>query len=236
MTEANLGTTARVLDAAAEAGTPRVVHLSTYGIYGDTGGRVVDESYRRDPGGYLSWYDETKHRAHLLVEERIAAGAPAILALLGAAYGPGDPSGLGDQLRRAAAGRLPAVGSPTLGVSWTHVDDLADGIVRMLERGEIGGAYNLGGEIGTLRDGIREACRAAGRRPPRVEAPATALRALGRLGPSICRRLGFPANLGEAVRCTDGVTYWATHARAATELGYAARPMREGFEETFGRG
>lgn len=237
MTEANVGTTGRVLDAALEAGTPRIVHLSTYGIYGDTAGRVVDESYRRDPhAGYLSWYDETKHRAHLDVEARIAAGAPAMIVLPGAAYGPGDPSGLGDQLRRAAAGRLPAVGSPTLGVSWTHVDDLADGVVRVLERGRVATAYNVGGEIGTLRDGIEAACAAAGRRPPRLTAPAPALRAIGRLGPGICRRLGFPANLREAVRCTHGVTYWATHERAAAELGYAPRPMADGFRETFGAG
>jgi dihydroflavonol-4-reductase len=183
---------------------------------------------------FLSWYDETKHRAHVEAEARRAAGTPVSIVLLGAAYGPGDPSGLGDQLRRAALGRLPAIGSPTLGVSWTHVDDLADGIARVVRDAPPGQDWNLGGEIGTLRDGIEAACRASGRRPPRLTAPRGALLALARLGPGVCARLGFPANLEEAVRCTDGVTFWGTHAKAARVLGYAPRPVADGFAETFG--
>jgi dihydroflavonol-4-reductase len=235
MEESNVGAAALVLDAAAASGIRHVIHVSTYGVFGDTGGRIVDETYRRDPaGGYLSWYDETKHRAHLDAEGRRAAGLPLSIVLLGAAYGLGDTSGLGDQLRRAALGRLPAIGSPTLGVSWTHVDDLADGIARVLGHGQPGADWNLGGEIGTLRDGIVAACLASGRRPPRVVAPRNALLALGRLGPRVCAGLGFPANLAEAVRSTDGITFWGTHAKAAQELGYAPRPMAEGFEATFG--
>jgi dihydroflavonol-4-reductase len=165
---------------------------------------------------------------------RRRAGLPLSIVLLGAAYGPGDPSGLGDQLRRAALGRLPAVASATLGVSWTHVDDLAGGIVRVLLRAAPGEDWNLGGETGTLGHGVEAACRAAGRRPPRLAAPAGLLLALSKAGPRVCATLGFPPNLAEAVRSTDHVTFWGTHAKAARELGYAARPVTAGFEETFG--
>jgi len=234
MEASNVHATTRVLDAAHVAAVPHVVHVSTYGIFGNTRERVVDEAYRRPAGDpFLSWYDETKHRAHVEAEGRRAGGAPVSIVLLGAAYGPGDPSGLGDQLRRAALGRLPAIGSPTLGVSWTHVDDLADGIARVVRDARPGEDWNLGGEIGTLRDGIEAACRASGRRPPRLTAPRGALLALARLGPVACARLGFPANLEEAVRCTDGVTFWGTHAKASRELGYAPRPVADGFAETF---
>jgi len=235
MEESNVHSAARVLQAAGEAAVPHVIHVSTYGIFGNTRGREVDETHRRPPGDpFLSWYDETKLRAHRDAEVRRAAGLPLSIVLLGAAYGPGDSSGLGDQLRRAALGRLPAIGSPTLGVSWTHVDDLADGITRVLLRAAPGGDWNLGGQAGTLRDGILAACLASGRRPPRFTAPRGLLLALARTGPVVCSRLGFPANLAEAVNSTHDVTFWGTHAKASRELGYDPRPMVEGFAETFG--
>jgi dihydroflavonol-4-reductase len=235
MTASNVIAARRVMDAAMAAGVPHIVHVSTFGIFGNTRGRAVDESYRRPAGDpLLSWYDKTKLEAHLSAEARRARGAPVSIALLGAAYGIDDPSGLGDQLRRAAAGRLPAVASGSLGVSWAHVDDIADGLARIIWDAPPGEDWNLGGELGTLADGIAVACAAAGRRPPVLEAPATLVRMLGRLGPGVTTRLGYPANLAEAVRCTEGITYWGTHAKAARRLGYAPRPMDEGFAEVFG--
>src|SRR6185369_4436900 len=65
MWDANIGTTTRVLDAAEAAHTPKVVYVSTVGVFGNTHGHVVDESYRRNiRDGFLSWYDETKYGAH----------------------------------------------------------------------------------------------------------------------------------------------------------------------------
>ena len=59
MWDANVGTTTRMLDAAERAGTPRFVYVSTVNVFGNTHGRVVDETYRRDlTNGFLSWYDE----------------------------------------------------------------------------------------------------------------------------------------------------------------------------------
>ena len=46
MYEANVTGTERVLEAALEAKTPRIVHVSTCGIFGDTHGEVVDETTR----------------------------------------------------------------------------------------------------------------------------------------------------------------------------------------------
>src|SRR5258707_5010512 len=96
MWDANVGTTTRMLDAAEAAGTPRIVYVSTGNVYGNTHGRTVDETYHRDLGeGFLSWYDETKFRAHELAERRIASGAPIVIVLPSQVYGPGDRTGFG---------------------------------------------------------------------------------------------------------------------------------------------
>ena len=47
-----VGTTGRVLDAAIAASVPRIVYVSTCNVFGDTGDRVVDETYHR-PGRRL---------------------------------------------------------------------------------------------------------------------------------------------------------------------------------------
>ena len=63
MYEANVLGTERVLEAALTAQVRRVAYVSTCGIFGNTHGRVVDETYTRT-GPYTSYYEETKVRAH----------------------------------------------------------------------------------------------------------------------------------------------------------------------------
>jgi hypothetical protein len=40
--------------------------------------------------------------------------------------------------------------------------------------------------------------------------------------------------LREVVTSTQGVTFWATDARAKNELGYASRALEAGLHDTFG--
>ena len=47
MERANVTATERVLDAATETGVARIVHVSTINAFGNTGYRVVDETFER---------------------------------------------------------------------------------------------------------------------------------------------------------------------------------------------
>src|SRR5258705_9295088 len=108
MWDANVGTTTRILDAAQTAGVGRIVYVSTGNVYGNTHGDTVDETYRRKlDEGFLSWYDETKYRAHEVAEQRIAHGAPIVIVMPSQVYGAGDRTGFGGQLQLAHAGELP---------------------------------------------------------------------------------------------------------------------------------
>ena len=108
MWDANIGTTTRFLDAAEAAKVPRVLYVSTVGIFGNTRGQVVDETYRRNiRDGFASWYDETKFGAHEVVLQRTRTGAPIISVLPSQVYGPGDHFAIGEQLALAHAGKLP---------------------------------------------------------------------------------------------------------------------------------
>jgi nucleoside-diphosphate-sugar epimerase len=226
MWAANVTATERVLDAAA-AGVARIVYTSTANVLGNTHGQLPDESFRRpQPPDFLSWYDETKYRAHLLAEQRVAEGLPVLIAMPGMIYGPGDHSQAGGQIQQALEGRLRVLAVPDLGGNLAHVDDIAAGILLVHDRGTIGSEYLLGGEVATMRQVIRRAAAIGGHPPPRAEVPAWLLRGVGAIG-AVSALLRGP-DLGELVRASLSVTYWFSDAKARAELGYAPRPLDEG--------
>jgi nucleoside-diphosphate-sugar epimerase len=230
MWDANVGTTTRALDAAEAAGTKRIVYVSTINAFGNTHGRAVDESYRRDlADGFLSWYDETKYGAHEVAEQRIAGGAPIVIVMPSQVYGPGDRSAVGEQLRLAHAGKLRYRAVDAVRIGLVHADDLASGIVAALDRGRIGEAYILSGPHTTLREAIEIVARLGGHRAPALHLPDGFIRAMAPFGALI----GQP-NLREVVDASVGVSYLASPAKAQAELGFAARPLEEGLRDVYG--
>jgi dihydroflavonol-4-reductase len=237
MYEANVGATQRVLDAAIAAGVPRIVYISTVNVFGNTHGRIPDETYHRDLAeGFVSYYDETKYLAHVAAEARIEAGAPIVIVQPGTVYGANDHSGIGQQLKAAYDGTARYISFGSTGISVTHVDDIASGIVAAFDRGRLGEAYILTGTNIRLGEGMRIAARAAGRKPPRFAIPNVVLRLGSRLSPHGGALLGVPPNLREIVSSADGVTYWGSNAKAVAELGFAPRAFEVGVRDAFGNG
>jgi dihydroflavonol-4-reductase len=225
---ADPGATERVLAAAIAARVQRIVVVSSVAAFGDTRGHVVDEGYVRQSRRFASDADELTWRAYEAARATAAAGAPVRIALVGAAYGPGDPSPLGHEVRCAMTGRLLSVGFPAVGVNAVHVDDVVDGLLLVDEHGRDGERYVLGGELTTRRRFLGAAARAAGRTAPRLTVPTALLRLaapLGRLAPAA-------ASAPELVHASDRATYWASDAKARQELGYAPRDLARGLADT----
>jgi dihydroflavonol-4-reductase len=237
MYEANVAVTERVLDAAIAAGIPRSVYVSTVNVFGDTHGGIPDETFRRDLAeGFISYYDETKYRAHVAAEARIGDGAPILIIQPGTVYGPGDHSAVGAQLKAAFDGTARYTAFADMGVSPTHVDDIAAGIIAALDRGRLGEAYILTAVNLRLREAMDVCARAAGRRLPRLSIPTSILRLGSRLAPGAGSLFGLPPNLREIVLAGDGVTYWGNNAKAVAELGFAPRGLEVGARDAYGPG
>jgi len=231
MFEANVRGTENVLDAAVDAGVARIVYVSTVNAFGNTRGRIVDETYERAGDDFVSAYDETKYRAHLAAKERIARGAPIVIVQPGAIYGPGDHSELGWQLELARTGKLKLLALAGVGVNAVHVDDAAVGILLAHDEGRIGESYVIGGEITTLRRMLEIVSEQSGHRMPRFELPAALIKLAIPLGPLLGKVMKTGPSLRELISASDGVTYWATDAKARRELGYAPRPLSEGLRD-----
>jgi nucleoside-diphosphate-sugar epimerase len=207
------------------------VYVSTVAAFGDTRGAVVDETYEH-PGRYTSYYDETKHLAHQEARRQIAAGLPCVVVQPGAVYGPRDHSVVGDMVRKVARGRLPAVAFPGMGLTAVHRDDVADGILLALDSGRPGESYVLGGDVTTLGDIVDTAARVAGRKPPRLTMPVTLVKAAAPFGRVLGPLMGYPPNMRELISTSNGVTFWASDAKARAELGYAPRGLEDGLRDT----
>jgi dihydroflavonol-4-reductase len=220
------------MDAAAEAGVKRIVYVSTIGYFGNTHGRVLDETDHRTPGDWLTAYDETKYLAHEVVVDRIAKGAPALIAMPGGVYGPGDQSDLANFIDRVRRGRLPALVFPEAAFNFVHVDDAVDGILRVHDSGRLGEAYVLGGELADVRTFIQTVARAAGRKPPRITIPASMVKMAIPFGPLVGKAMGTGPNLRELIKAAEGVTYWAKDDKARRELDYAPRDLETGVRQT----
>jgi dihydroflavonol-4-reductase len=235
MYDTNVRGTELVLDAAAEAGVARAVYVSTGNVYGNTGRRAVDETYvRPQPPEFLSYYDETKYLAHQVALDRISKGAPVVIAMPGGVYGPDDPSELGNLIDQTRTGKLKFRVFADSGFNFVYVEDLADGILAVHDRGAVGQSYNLAGEQGTLGTLMDKTAELSGRKPPRVPMPPVLMKLAIPIGPLVGKAMGFPPNLGELIRTSDGVTFWMTDEKARGELGFAPRGLDAGLRETLG--
>jgi dihydroflavonol-4-reductase len=233
MWEANVAGTERVMAAALGAQVPRVVYVSTVGAFGNTHRKVVDESYEHPGKEFTSYYEETKLEGHRVVKRMIAEqGLPAIIVQPGGVYGPGDTSQVADLLEQFLAGRLPLMPFPELGICLSHVEDIATGILLALDKGRLGEAYVLSGPVTTMREAVETVAAATGRKAPKRAMPVPLLKAMTPIGPLVGKLMGQPPNLRELISSADGVTFWASHEKASSELGYAPRGLEEGLRQT----
>ena len=223
MYEANVLGTERVLEAALAAGVRRVAYVSTVGIFGNTRGAIVDETYTRS-GPYTSYYEETKVRAHEIALRIAERGLGVSIAQPGGVYGQGDTSGMGGLMRSFVQGRLPLIPFADTGLNFVHVDDVARGIVLVLDRGQTGRSYVLGGEIARVVDAFAALARITRRGLPRLRLPYALLELSALVRPG----------LREVVTSTKDVTFWASDARAKSELGYTSRGLEAGLRDTYG--
>lgn len=227
----NVDGTRHVLEAAREMEIPKIVYTSTLAVYGDTGGRPVDESYRMD-GPWLSEYDRTKWLAHYQVAvPMMREGLPLVIVQPGLVHGPGDHSNVGVVLRDYVRRRLPVI--PKLGGCWSYVEDIARGHVRAMERATVGESYNLAGPCMYWEEVLDVAEEITGVKPPPVVLPPWLARVSSWLMKPINAIVPLPTTYHpETLRVAAGTTYYARDDKARRELGWEPRPLEDGLALT----
>lgn len=137
-----------------------VGYLSTTGVYGDTGGRAVDENSPLAPTSARSRQRVDAEAAWLRLHRD--SGVPVHIFRLAGIYGPGR-SAL-DQARNGSARRIDKPGHL---FSRIHVDDIAGVLEASIAKPDPGAAYNVcDDEPAAPADVTAEACRLLGVAPP----------------------------------------------------------------------
>jgi nucleoside-diphosphate-sugar epimerase len=135
-------------------------YLSTTGVYGDTGGAVVDETAPLNPTS-----DRSRHRVEAESAWRTLHAdrdLPVHLFRLAGIYGPGR-----SPLDRVRAGTVQRIVKPGHAFGRIHVDDIAAVLLASMSQPDPGAAYNVcDNEAAAPADVAEYACGLLGIEPP----------------------------------------------------------------------
>lgn len=222
-----------VFELMDELDIPKGVYLSTIGVYGNTGGEYVDESYR-SPNSFPTVYQETKWRAHYEVTEpMIENGLPLVITTLGGIYGPGDKA-YGGTPRSAVVDYLnedlPVIPSDFV-LPFDHVEDTAANVQRAMEAGKPGEEYIIASEPRNLVDFFEIAEELTGiPAPPAVPGWVFGLMRYGVAGLETITRP--PEGLeSELLGFFNSGSVLVDNSKAERELDIEHRSFREGIRE-----
>ena len=236
MKEVNVQGTRNVFEAALGAGVPTIVYTSTAGIHGDTKGKMVDETHRIPFEALKSstLYEQTKWRAHYEVAlPMIRAGAPIVIVESGGVYGPDDHSVVGDLLALYARRRLPVLPDRDTTLTFTYVDDIAEGHILAAGQGRLGESYIMGYQALSFGQLFNVCARVSGLPKIKVKIPSVLVRPAWPIMALVERILPLPDMLSsEAVRSV-GTTWIVNCRKAQDELNWRPRPVEEGLKLTF---
>jgi dihydroflavonol-4-reductase len=223
-----------VASLAWKLGVGRLLGASSIAAWGgspDDGTPATEETPRRAQLPTL--YGETKLAGERAARAWAEKGLRLNVVYPSLVYGPpGKRGGANGLLRGLARGRYPALIGADKRTSWVYLEDVVDGMLRVVERAPAGRDYLLAGDVATVREVAQRVAALAGVKPPRVDVPIWAARAaLGVAAPLSRlrgRKLPFPpAQLASMAR------HWAfDDGRARRELEWAPRGLEVGLPPT----
>jgi dihydroflavonol-4-reductase len=213
--------------AAALAAGARMLALSSVAAFG---GSPADGSPADEEGPVQhplpTRYCVTKHEGERALDAYEGRGLALNVVYPSLVFGPpGKSRGTNVILRDLVRGRVPVMIGGDRWVSWVYLEDLVDGLVRVIERAPAGRRYLMTGEARQLADVVVHACRLAGSRPPRLRLPVGVVKALAPAVAGLYRLAGRrPPLTPQLVRSIE--RHWRfDDARARRELDWQPRGL-----------
>jgi dihydroflavonol-4-reductase len=222
------------MGAALKTGVERVVYTSSVAAL-KPGAVAVDETSRHTAQSVIGAYKRSKLLAEREVERLILEESlPCVIVAPSTPIGPRDikPTPTGRVIVEAATGRMPAF--VDTGLNLVHVDDVAQGHLLALDKGRIGENYILGGADVALETMLGDIAFLSGRRAPSLKIPRAPLFPLAWAAQAVARITGKePFLTADALRMSRYRMFFSSE-KAKRELGYTARPYREGLKDALG--
>jgi nucleoside-diphosphate-sugar epimerase len=233
MDRVNVEGTRLVLDVARSQGVSKMVYCSTIGVFGDTQGRVIDETFERTQQDFSSAYDRTKFQAQQLVDQAARDGFDVVSIMPSGIFGADDPH-FGPVLRAFVNGKLKvwAGGDRITGI--VHVDDLVNGMLLAADRGQPGEHFILSAGDMTTREMFHFISQETGVPAPK-EVPEPIVRLAGNLLDPIGRLFKWqPPISRERVHYIYDRCVRVDATKAFQTLGWQPRSPQETLRDTLG--
>jgi nucleoside-diphosphate-sugar epimerase len=168
----NVTGTANVCRAALAYSVSRVVHVSSWTVYGlDQGGPCPED---RKLAPFPDPYPLTKADGDRLVQRMIAEeGLPATIIRPGTFFGPGDRLHFERMAERIRAGKGLIIGRGDNALPFVYVTDVVQGLLLGLDHGAaVGEAFNITNDAPVTQQQMFEGiAEEIGAKPPRVHVP-----------------------------------------------------------------
>jgi dihydroflavonol-4-reductase len=230
MEQVNVEGTRAVLEAAKQAGVSKFVYCSTIGVFGDTQGKLIDETFQRSQSGFSSAYDRTKYLAQQLVDQAASEGFPAVSLMPSGIFGADDPH-FGPVVKTFLKGKLKvwAGGDRITGI--VHVDDLVEAMLLAAAKGKTGEYYIISAGEMTTREMFQFLSQATGVPVP-AEVPKPLVRLVGNLLDPLGRLLTWqPPISRERVHYLYDRCVRVDATKARQELGWQPRSVEETLQD-----
>jgi dihydroflavonol-4-reductase len=233
MEAVNVGGTENVASLAWKLGVGRLLAIGSVACWGgspEDGSPATEDTPVLPPP---TRYSATKRRGDEVVRAWAGRGLRVLTVHPSLVYGPpGKKDGANALLRQLDLGRFPALIGADRRTSWIFLDDLVEGLVRVLDRGEPGGTWLMAGEIATVAEVAARIAAAGGAPVPRWRLPVGPARLALALATPFYRLRGrrppIPVEQLESLR-----RHWAfDDHRARARFDWRPRGLGEGLPPT----
>lgn len=233
MYKTNVDATRNLMLAASEANLDKIVYTSSVATLGlNDDGTPADESTPVSIDDMTGHYKRSKYLAEKevkkLIEER---SIPITIVNPSTPVGPRDikPTPTGRIVLDTIRGRMPAY--VDTGLNIVHVDDVANGHLLAMEKGEIGERYILGGDNMTLASILEYICLSQNMSPPTINLPHNLVLPIAWIMERIANITNKePQATVDSVKMSKKKMFFSSE-KAKQKLGYQYRPGSEGLKD-----
>lgn len=230
-TRANVDGTRNVIRAVLRAGVRRLIHVSSFVVYGFQTGTISEDTPRSSNADWIN-YVATKYRAEQLVREAIENdGLDAVILNPAHIMGPYDRHNWARMLIMVNRGKLPGV--PAGAGSFADVREISKAAIQAFHHGRTGQNYLLGGTDASFVDVVQIAGKLVGKKVPVRATPAWLIRLIARFKVLAAKMTGNEPDLTPESAAMVTQHIMCDSSLAIRELGYKNTPIEVLVTDTY---
>jgi dihydroflavonol-4-reductase len=229
----NIDGTRNVMESALASGMKKVVHVSSI----VTWGRTPDVPFNEEGpiGEHTSEYARTKYEGDKVAWELYETkGLPLVMIYPCGVLGADDPKITGDLIKQIVNKKMPVRGLESIVFTWVHVKDVAESIVRALEKEDnLGERYIIGKEQCSVGEFNKSVSEIAGVSLPFLSVPNAVVKLNAFFLTALANLTKNPPAWGLSIDFVNNAMtgFRADGSKAERELGISYTPVRKAIEE-----